>query len=225
MIGSMRIGSGVLLLAVLACQGGGAPKPAWAQSGGPDAKGASPPPAPSPPAQSPPYFEERELRALAAQVKALKKDQLLVCGEAGGKNCVCLESLPCQSQGNCPTLQANVDAFRQAVTTKTKGRSVDCRRAEIGECGGFRYFDFEGDVARREMRWFDGSGRLVAQRNSTDYEEYCGGKSRTRFQGKVPRCEPLKRTELLCGTAEGDLPLPIEDVLKRRLQASPPAKR
>jgi hypothetical protein len=218
----MRIGTGVVLLAVLACQG--PQKPVWAQPAAPTPKSPAPPAPPAPP-KAPPYFDDSDIKALAFQVKPLKKNQLLVCGESGGKNCVCVEPLPCQSQGNCLGFQDNVDAFRQALAAREKGRSVECRRAEIGTCGEFRYFDFEGDIARRELRWFDGAGRLVAQRNSTDYEEYCGGKSRTRFQGRVPRCESLKRTELICGTAEGDLPLPIEDVLKRRLKAGDGAKR
>jgi hypothetical protein len=215
----MRIGGWSVLMAVLACQG--PQKPVWAQPAAPAPKKA----APAAPARAPAYFEDADIKALAFQVKALKKDQLLVCGEAGGKNCVCVEPLPCQRQGNCLGFQDNVDAFRQALAAREKGRAVDCRRAEIGTCGEFRYFDFEGDIARRELRWFDGAGRLVAQRNATDHDEYCGGKSRTRFQGRIPRCETLERTALICGTAEADLALPIEDVLKRRLKASDGARR
>jgi hypothetical protein len=202
-----------VFLAVLACQGG----PAQAR--------ATPAAAAAPPAAADqPYYGERELRAMAAKVTALKKDRLLVCGAAAGTNCVCVEPLPCESQGNCVSFQENVEAFRRALTDKTQGRSVECRRAEIGTCGGFRYFYFEGDVARRELRWFDGAGRLVAQRNSTDDEAYCGGKSRTRFQGKVPRCQALERSEIICGRAGGELPLPIEDVLERRLPPVDAAK-
>jgi hypothetical protein len=218
----MRSGTWVLLFVALACRGG-SPE---AVAASPDTR-SSPPPAPpaaSAPARSETYYDASELKALAAQVKPVKKDGLLVCGEAG-RNCVCLEPLPCKAKGNCVAFQENIDAFRKALATKTPGRSVECRRAEIGQCGAFRYFDFEGDISRREMRWFDGAGNLVAQRSSTDYEEYCGGKSRTRFQGKVPRCDAIKRTELICGSAEGDLPLPIEDVLKRRLKPSDAEKR
>src|SRR4051794_30882829 len=99
----------VVLLAVLACHAG----PPGAQAAGPDARGASPPAAPPPaPAKVESYYEEGELRGLAAQAKPLKKkNQLLVCGEAAGKNCVCVEPLPCQSEGKCITFQENVAAF------------------------------------------------------------------------------------------------------------------
>jgi hypothetical protein len=217
----MRI-AWIVVLAATACRGGAS----IAAAGLPDARNAgaiaSPQqtnsPAPKSATTKPPtYYQQADLRSLAAHIKPLKKERQLLCGEEGSKNCVCLEPLPCESQSNCIGFQENVDAFRKTLAAKTPGRSVDCRRAEIGTCGSFRYFDFEGDIARREMRWFDENGRLVAQRNSTDYEEYCGGTSRTRFQGKVPRCEKMARTELICGVAEGDLPLPIEDVLKRRI--------
>jgi hypothetical protein len=60
--------------------------------------------------------------------------------------------------------------------------------------------------------------KLVGQRNSTDYEAYCSGKARVRFQGRVPRCEPVKRGAADdLGAAERLPLLPIEEVLRRRL--------
>lgn len=163
------------------------------------------------------YYSEKDLRRLAGKTRSLKGGRLLVCGDADNvANCVCLEPLTCGKDG-CPTWQQTVETFRASLAAKEKGRKVECRRAEVGTCGSFRYFDFEGDIERHELTLFDGSGRQIAQRNSTDYPEYCGGVVRTRFQGQVARCGPMKRDELICGAGEYPLPTPIEDVLKRTL--------
>lgn len=117
-------------------------------------------------------------------------------------------------------MEENVDLFRRALATKQNGRSVECRRGETGRCGAFRYFNFDGDVERHEIRWFDSTGKLVGQRNSTDYAEYCGGKARIRYQGRVPKCDSMEREEVICGSAEYPLPRPIEDVLKKQVAVS-----
>lgn len=167
------------------------------------------------------YVTEDEIRHLAAKVTKVKGGHhLLVCGD--GENtasCVCLEPLACGKQGRsgCLNLQQNVEVFRASLVAKDSGRRVDCRRAEVGSCGAFRYFAFNGDIQRDELSWFDASGALVAARSATDYPAFCGGKARIRFQGRVPDCGPMTRDELICGTGDHPLPRPIEDVLKRWL--------
>jgi len=89
---------------------------------------------------------------------------------------------------------------------------VHCERAEVGRCGDHRYFYFQGDIHRYEMRWFDASGTLVAQRNRTDYAQYCNHTASSRWMGRVPRCEALEREELICGEAAGPLLTPVEDL-------------
>src|SRR4051794_25684576 len=94
------------------------------------------------------YYDESELRALGVRVTPAEKQQLLLCGGASNSNCVCLAPLPCQAAGNCVGFEANIKVFRGALTSKQAGRSVDCKRGELGRCGAFRYFDFEGDGER-----------------------------------------------------------------------------
>src|SRR4051812_34637111 len=89
------------------------------------------------------YYDESELRALGVRVTPAEKQQLLLCGGASDSNCVCLAPLPCQAAGNCVGFEANIKGFRSALTSKQAGRSVDCKRGELGRCGAFRYFDFE----------------------------------------------------------------------------------
>jgi hypothetical protein len=85
----------------------------------------------------------------------------------------------------------------------------------VGTCGPFRYFDFEGDVDRHELRWFDAAGRLVGQRNQTDHPAYCGGKTRKMLLGRVPRCEVMTRQTILCGKTESPLATVLDEVLLR----------
>lgn len=177
------------------------------------------------------YVTDDEVRRLAARVTKMKGGHLLVCGDVdNASNCVCLEPLACGKggRGECVNLQQNLDIFRASLAGKDKGRRVDCRRAEVGSCGTFRYFAFNGDIARDDLSWFDSSGALVAARSATDYPAFCGGKARIRFQGRVPNCGPMKRDELICGTDDHPLPRPIEDVLKRSMPfggGSPPPPR
>jgi hypothetical protein len=198
---------------------GGAAAPAPSR---PPAAPPATPAAPAAPASAASYADE-DLVALGATITALGDGQRQICG-AGARNCVCLEPLPCEAAGDCITFKDNVDAFRAAVAAKDakSKRRVDCLRAETGQCGGFRYFAFEGDIERREVRWFDGTGRLVGQRNRADHTEYCGGRTRLRFQGRVPRCSPVARQELLCGKAEQPLANPVDEVLQRRPPAPQP---
>lgn len=147
-------------------------------------------------------------------------DYDFVCGADTGR-CVCRLPLPCTERGDCITLDDNLAGFRSALEGDGD-RTVHCEWAETGRCGDFRYFYFQGGIHRYEMRWFDEDGRLVAQRNWTDYPEYCNHTALTRWQGRVPKCETLERTELICG--EGDRPLrtPLEDLRGYAGIASPP---
>ena len=47
-------------------------------------------------------------------------------------------------------------------------------------CGDYRYFDFEGDIHRYELRFFGTDGRLGAMRNWTDYAAFCDGQALER---------------------------------------------
>lgn len=177
------------------------------------------PSAPTPPVSPPPpadgFYSEAELRDLGVTVTAVEGGRSLVCGGEDLGTCVCLEPLPCAAAGDCATFDENVRAFRDALAHPAEGRAVHCRRAETGRCGDLRYFDFDGDIERHEIRWFDASGRLVAQRNWTDYPAYCGGKSRVMFQGRVPKCASAARDELICGEAAASVPTPVDDLLRR----------
>ena len=161
------------------------------------------------------YYTESEIRDLGFRIVKLDDQYSLLCSNESNRDCVCLEPLPCVEAGNCIGLEENIDGFKAALNQKQEGRSVNCQRAEVGQCGNFQYFLFNGDISRRELRWFGANGTLVAQRNSTDYNAYCNGKARTRFMGKIPKCASTVRKELICGQAETNLANAIEDL--RRL--------
>jgi hypothetical protein len=151
---------------------------------------------------------------MGATVTPLPGAQTLVCG-AGARNCVCLAPLPCLETGNCPSFDQNLTAFRAALAADGGDRTVTCRRAETGRCGDFRYFNFEGDIERRELRWFDSAGHLVAQRNRTDHQAYCDNRSLIRLMGAIPKCAPVVRDQVLCGNATHPLAPAIDEVLQR----------
>ncbi len=161
------------------------------------------------------YYSETELNDLDFRTIKLNKQQSLLCSNNSDLDCVCLEPLPCTDTGNCISLKENVNAFRTALNTKQEDRTIQCDRGEVGRCDDFQYFLFNGDMHRRELRWFNHSGELVAQRNSTDYKAYCEGKARTRFMGKIPKCTSSVQKELICGKAETELSNAVEDL--RRL--------
>lgn len=120
----------------------------------------------------------------------------------------------CGGEKPCITYDENVSAFRTAlkgVGTGKDRRTVSCNQAEIGTCGKYRYFFFDGDIYRTELRFFDARGTFIGEIARTDYDEYCGGKASQRVRGAVPRCDPV-RTELICGKA-GDVSKLIESVL------------
>ncbi len=168
------------------------------------------------------YYSLDELRDTGLLTVDLEDEQVLLCGGADESSCVCMEPLPCRESGDCVSFDANIEAFRNAVKGGQGDRTVDCSRGETGRCEKFRYFYFEGDNHRFEMRWFDASGHLVAQRNWTDYREFCGGRTRARVMGRIPRCDTLEREEIICGEADTKLLNPIEDVLRYTRGAAKP---
>ena len=137
----------------------------------------------------------------------------LIC--PAGHACVCLEPLPCAVKGDCPRFDDNVAAFRAALAADLakQKRTVQCRRAEIGACGPFRYFQFSGDGHRNELRLFAADGRLVFQRNASDHDAYCDKRTRLVLQGPIPKCTEMKPTELICGKAEVPLLPPWRQLL------------
>jgi hypothetical protein len=143
------------------------------------------------------------------RIGVTKKGELL-CG-FDPSSCVCHEEL--KRFGDCITLEENLKVFRAALEPGQL-RTVSCARAEVGRCGAYRYFYFQGDIHRYELRFFGADGKLVAQRNTTDYDAYCGGAS-ARWQGVVPACNEMKTEELICGKAPRPLVPPLEDL--RRL--------
>jgi len=123
-----------------------------------------------------------ELASLGYTTKRAGKGEAVVCGTRG---CVCLAELACE--GPCITLQDNLAAFKEALA-RTSGNTVSCELADTGKLCGLSYFRFEGDIYRLETRYFGADGRLIGQRNTTDYNEYCNGASHVRFEGAVPSC-------------------------------------
>lgn len=152
------------------------------------------------------YFREDDWQASGWRVTGLDGNHRMAC-DPTGQRCVCLEPLPCGGDRPCANFEENVSAFRAALRDKGKGRRVSCDRAEIGQCGNFRYFHFAGNIDRNETRWFDANDRLVAQRNRTDFPAYCGNRAELRLMGTLPRCAEMVQTELLCGTPKGPAPI------------------
>jgi hypothetical protein len=158
------------------------------------------------------YYLTRDLQALGLSVKKLDDRQSLLQGfDPASSASVCFEPLRCEARGDCITLEENVKIFRAALEPG-KARTVSCEWAETGHCGEFRYFVFEGDIHRYELRWFDAGGKLVAQRNWTDYSEYCGGRAMQSLQGRIPYCRSAVRDELICGHSRRRVAPPLEDL-------------
>jgi hypothetical protein len=137
------------------------------------------------------------LTRLAAQgitITTVGDGETLACQHGA---CVCLTELRCK--GECITLARNLEGFEQALRGNADGREVNCELADTGKLCDISYFRFEGDIYRLEDRYFDATGHLVGQRNSTDYNQYCGGKAHVRFMGAVPDCrERARDVRLLC---------------------------
>jgi hypothetical protein len=140
----------------------------------------------------------------------------MIYGSQHGER-LCFEPLACETSGDCTTFDEDVAIFERALKPG-QDRAVSCRRAEIGRAGDFRYFYLERDIDRFEMRWFDASGRLVAQRSVPDPEdplsgdfngEYCASR---RWMGRIPAADATKRERLICGQARTTLLPPLEDL-------------
>jgi hypothetical protein len=160
------------------------------------------------------FYSLSDLEALGVEVKALDAQRTLLCGGGAQGRCVCLESLECDRAHGCLSFDENIAAFERALAGKNPGRTVFCEVAEVGRCGDFSYFDFRGDIHRHEMRWFNRSGRLIAQRNWTDYPAYCDGRSNARWLGTIPYCSPISRDRILCGAPSRDKQPPIDDLME-----------
>lgn len=151
---------------------------------------ATPPPK-GPEPSSPPasLLTIADLHAAGITFSYVSATETLACDPDGG--CTCIAQLDCN--GECITLAENLATFRKALARDH--RPVYCELADTGRFCDLSYFRFEGDIHRIETRYFDAAGKLVAQTNSTDYPEYCGGKSLRRIRGRVVDC-PAKPREV-----------------------------
>lgn len=141
-------------------------------------------------------YSSSELTKLGYSLTELNTQQTLMCS-ADGTQCICLEELICENDQACPSLEENLRIFNQALDSSDT--PVDCRHASVGTCGAFTYFQFNGDIHKREMRWFDKNGKLLGVRNATDYAAYCGNKTRIVYRGKIPKCEKSVQEKHICG--------------------------
>jgi hypothetical protein len=155
---------------------------------------------PERPTKQPTTFSQAELRRIGFAFERVDDSATLVVGKERS-SAFCLTPLPCKkSPSGCLGLQENIDVFKRALPGSEDGRIVSCEWAETGTCGSFRYFDFEGDFDRFELRFFLPDGTLVAQHNWTDYSAFCGGHALSQWQGEIPKCFEMKRAQVLCKT-------------------------
>ncbi len=159
------------------------------------------------------FYSLEDLRRLGITIKALDARRTLLCGIDEG-TCVCLEPLDCDGAEACPRKDENIALFERALAGKNPGRTVSCEVAETGHCGELSYFDFRGDIYRHELRWFDTAGRLVAQRNWTDYPAYCDRRANARWLGTIPQCSNVARDRVLCGKPVRAPAAPVDDLLR-----------
>lgn len=175
----------------------------------------------SPPGKAGGYLDDQRLRGERLEISVLDAGRSLLCDERGG-NCVCREALACGADGRgCPGFDEAAAALRSALAAPPGGRRADCRRAEIGRCGEFRYLLFNGDTEKREVRWFDAAGRLVALRLRSDHPAYCEGRAMTLFRGPIPHCEGMQRSEVICGEAGPQGFSALDDALSRAPRRQP----
>lgn len=170
----------VILLILAACGGGRHDVPP--QPPEPAVANTSPPPAAQESGANTTAALVAELASLGYTTKPAGKGETVVCGTW---SCVCLAELACE--GPCITLRDSLAAFKEALA-RTSGNIVSCDLADTGTLCGLSYFRFEGDIYRFETRYFGADGRLIGQRNVTDYGEYCNGASNVLFKGAVPSC-------------------------------------
>lgn len=138
----------------------------------------------------------------------LDAGQRLVCqGANSPRSCVCFTPLACVATGSCETFEGQAKALRADA-----GR---CERAEVGHCGDFTFIELDGELGGLRLRWFERTGRLVGERNSTHFPAYCGGEAMTAYAGEVPDCAEAVRDEVLCGQPSKAVRSPLEDLLVR----------
>lgn len=140
------------------------------------------------------------LAAHGFTITPVESGESLACNARGA--CVCLSELACGN--DCITLAHNLEVFEAARRGEDE-RSVTCELADTGKLCDTSYFRFEGDIYRWEDRYYDASGRLIGQKNATDDDEYCGGKTNVRFMGAVPDCrEHARDVHLICSDGHTD---------------------
>jgi hypothetical protein len=154
-----------------------------------------------------------DLRAVGLRVDPIGDGQTLVCA---ANNCVCFSPLACDEE-RCNRFEDNVQVLRNARAGVEPDGSKSCDRAHVGRCGDLRYFGvtrFAGDAYPFELRWFDSSGAMVAERSFSDYPAYCNRSARFWWHGRIPYCPTTQRDELLCGEGlHGDAP-PMIDLME-----------
>jgi len=155
----------------------------------------------SPNVSSTGYYNDQELKSLGFKLSKVNEDQSLLCHKNNPSKCVCYEAKPltCEADNSCVSLDENVRVFQQALDASGDGVLVSCNGAVVGRCDDFSYFDFDGDIDRREVRWFDREGSLVGMRNATDHFAYCKGKALIKYSGKIPKCAKSIPEKTLCG--------------------------
>ena len=131
---------------------------------------------------------------------------------AGGRrsHCLCVQTLDDCDPDKCLRFTSHVENFRRELRG-VDGRVVYCDLAEIGTCGDYLYFHFE-EMHRTQTLWFAADERLIAIQEWTDYRAYCNRTTLRLFQGELPACDKLTRTELLCG--KGEVGYPPEAALR-----------
>ncbi len=156
----------------------------------------------------------QRLTTAGYQLTPLDGGETLACNQKTGA-CICLTELRCE--GDCITLENNLEVFRQALARGPDDRMVTCELADTGKQCDTSYFRFEGDIYRLEYRYFDSTGRLVGQRNATDYPEYCNGRAIAEFAGAIPDCrEPARDVKTICSdhSHEHAMGNPMDDLLR-----------
>ena len=150
-------------------------------------------------------------RALADAAPAAMRDAPPAVGEVikdtfawrePGGAALCFEPLKCKVDG-CSKFEDHMTELKKLVAKKAKGVSLNCEYAEHGTCGTWTYiYCDQGEASGMRLRLFDDTGHLAAVRAVSDYEEFCGGTTRTTYMGQIPACKPLERTGVIIGKGQ-----------------------
>jgi hypothetical protein len=153
------------------------------------------------------FIGREELAAQGFKLEVISPEETLACDKGG--SCVCLRELDCcdsctseageDGKKQCISLEKNLEVFRKELESKGDSQ-VLCELGETGTCGPFTYFEFMGGIHQYELRYFGPDGRLVGQRNYTDYRAYCGRRTNRVFMGRIPACRERNAFRKLCGT-------------------------